>query len=64
MAEPTDPAPVLRSGAEERDYLLKRAEAHLHMAETARELGSRAIHLRLSRLYREQAELVAIVLPD
>jgi hypothetical protein len=64
MCEPTDPPPVLRSGQEERDYLLKRADAHLQMASTAREQEARTVHLRLHRLYREQAELVAMVLPD
>lgn len=64
MCEPNDPPPVLRSGQEEREYLLKRADAHLQMAGSAREPESRAIHLRLHRLYREQAELVTMVLPD
>jgi len=64
MSEPNDPPPVLRSGAEERAYMLKRADDHLRLAGTAHEPGTRAIHLRLHRLYREQAERVAIVLPD
>lgn len=57
-----DPSP--RLGADEQHYLLKRAEDHRRLAEKSNEPGARAIHLRLERLYQEQATLLAMVFRD
>lgn len=54
--------PVSRSGTDERDYLLKRAEDHRQLAEITDDRQARTIHLRLRKLYEEQAELVMLVL--
>lgn len=56
--------PALRSVHDERAYLLRRAEDHLHLAEKSREVEARAIHQRLRQMYETQAELVAVVLKD
>ena len=52
------------SAAEERAYLLERAEVHRQLSENTTEIEIRAIHLRMSRLYAEQAALIVMVLPD
>lgn len=48
----------------EREYLLKRAEDHRQLAETASEVSAKGIHEQLHRLYRERAGPVAIVNED
>jgi hypothetical protein len=55
---------IVRSGVEERVYLLRRAEDHRLLAEMSDEQGARSIHQRLRRLYQERAAAVAMVLPD
>jgi hypothetical protein len=55
---------MLRSGSEERDYLLQRAIVHRQIAENTAEGEARMIHDRLSRLYEEQASLIVMVLSD
>lgn len=57
-----DPFP--RSEDEERKYLLGRANDHWRMADKADDVGTRGIHMRLHRLYTEQAELIGVVIPD
>lgn len=64
MTDTQSDTPVFRSGPEERAYLLRRADDHRQSAENAADIGSRAIHARLEQLYREQAQLLEIVLPD
>lgn len=58
--DPTAPA-VRRSGPEERDYLLARAEKHRRLAEQAGMDGPKRVHLRLQRLYQERAARVDMV---
>ena len=53
---------IVRSGPEEREYLLRRAESHLQLGEKTNEMGSKLIHLRLHRLYKERAETLRMVL--
>ncbi|WP_341208309.1 hypothetical protein [uncultured Sphingomonas sp.] len=64
MTGENHPYPTLRSVDDERAYLLRRAEDHLHLAEKSQEVGARAIHHRLRQMYETQAELVAVVLKD
>ncbi|MCM2300782.1 MAG: hypothetical protein NDI74_15335 [Sphingomonas sp.] len=64
MTDTPSETPVFRSGPEELAYLRRRAEEHRQGAEKAADMGSRAIHLRLEQLYREQLGLLEIVLPD
>lgn len=64
MTEETRPYPALRSVADERAYLLRRAEDHQQLADRSQEVEARAIHLRLRQMYETQAELVTIVLKD
>ncbi|MFD1033695.1 hypothetical protein ACFQ15_03425 [Sphingomonas hankookensis] len=64
MSKSTRPDQMLRPAGEERDYLLQRAEVHRQIAENTAEGEARMIHDRLSRLYEEQAALVAMVLTD
>ncbi|WP_294323507.1 hypothetical protein [uncultured Sphingomonas sp.] len=61
IARQADP---LLSATEERAYLLGRAEVHRQLAENTTEIEIRAIHLRMSRLYAEQAALIVMVLSD
>ncbi|KQM63149.1 MULTISPECIES: hypothetical protein [unclassified Sphingomonas] len=58
------PAAPHLSATEERAYLLARAEVHRQRAENSAEIEIRSIHLRMARLYGEQAALIAMVLPD
>jgi hypothetical protein len=58
IATMTDPAlsrPVQRTGAEERDYLVKRAEHHRRLAVASSDPGSRSLHMRFQQLYLERA---------
>jgi hypothetical protein len=56
MSDHSDPgASAVRSGPEERAYLLRRASDHRGLAEQAGEAETRSVHLRLCRLYEEQA---------
>jgi len=64
MSKSPQPDQILPPAAEECDYLLKRAEVHRQIAENTAEGEARMIHDRLSRLYEEQAALVAMVLSD
>lgn len=57
-------SPNFRSGAEERAYLLRRADEHRQMVEKTDIAESRVIHERLEQLYREQVRLLNLVLPD
>jgi hypothetical protein len=64
-----DPAAIVsgsieRTGTEERDYLLKRADDHRQRAVIARDQGARDIHARLQRLYEERAAVIGIVQHD
>ncbi|WP_140851069.1 hypothetical protein [Sphingomonas glacialis] len=63
MINPHAPDVTPRSGPEERQYLLRRAEDHRQLAEKTDDVGSQAIHLRLHRLYRERAALSPYYLP-
>lgn len=63
MSDQHTPDPLLRSGAEERDYLLGRAEDHRELAERA-DPASRTIHLRLRQLYQERAALIGMAVQD
>lgn len=58
------PDPVVRSGAEERDYLLKRAEDHRGRAAKSAEQGAKSVHQRLTRLYENRAASIIMVVPD
>ncbi len=58
------PDPVLRTGAEEQAYLLKRAEYHRQRGESSPEPSARSIHERLQQLYEERAASAVMVLPD
>ncbi|KQM23875.1 MULTISPECIES: hypothetical protein [unclassified Sphingomonas] len=58
------PAAPLLSATEERTYLIGRSEVHRQLAENTTEIEIRAIHLRMSRLYAEQAALIVMVLSD
>jgi hypothetical protein len=54
----TDPAPsqsTPRTDAEERDYLLKRADDHRRLAAESSDPASRSLHLRFEQLYRDRA---------
>lgn len=64
MSQIAQPASPILSATEERAYLLGRAEVHRQLAENSAEIEIRAIHLRMSRLYAEQAALIVMVLPD
>lgn len=64
MSAENNPDLAIRSGADERGYMLRRAEDHRQLAEKTDDAGSRTIHLRLHELYSEQAALVVMVLPD
>lgn len=64
MADPSHSDRIARTGSEERDYLLRRANAHRVLAERCSETGPRSIHQRLQQLYSEQAGRVGIVLAD
>lgn len=64
MTGENHPYPTLRSVDDERAYLLRRAEEHLHLAERSREVEARAIHERLRQMYESQAELVDVVRKD
>lgn len=60
-----DPSAAMSlSAAQEREYLLGRAEVHRQMAENTSEIEIRSIHSRMSRLYGEQADLIVMVLND
>jgi len=60
-----DPAPPTQlSATEERSYLLGRAEVHRQLAENTTEVEIRAIHVRMARLYVEQAALIVMVLSN
>lgn len=54
----------LRDDADDVEYLLKRAGDHQQLAENATDSGSRAIHLRFSKLYEERARPLRLVLLD
>lgn len=64
MTQDRDEPAIARSGPAERDYLLGRADDHRERAEKAGDIESRLIHQRLEELYREQAALIVMVLPD
>ncbi|WP_230483045.1 hypothetical protein [Sphingomonas sp. Leaf21] len=64
MDDPHHPDPEVPPTLDEHAYLLRRAEAHLQLADKAVEGGARAIHQRLSRMYGEQARLLALVPKD
>jgi hypothetical protein len=53
-----------RPDEEERDYLLRRAEDHRQLAEKSEDASSRSIHLRMTRLYEEQAASAPLVVMD
>lgn len=53
-----------RSGNEEHSYLIGRANDHRRMADKADDAGTRGIHMRLHKLYTEQAELIGVVIRD
>ncbi|TVV75752.1 hypothetical protein [Sphingomonas solaris] len=57
-------SPIQRSGAAERDYLLRRAEDHRRLAEDCDEPGARGIHQRLRQLYEARAAFAIMVHPD
>ncbi|KQR82293.1 hypothetical protein [Sphingomonas sp. Leaf343] len=46
------------------DYFRKRAADHLQLAEIAKESGSKAIHMRFHRIYRDRARMLGMVLRD
>ena len=64
MPQSDDPQIAPLSPSEERDYLLGRAEVHRQHAENSVEIEIRAIHLRMARLYAEQAALIVMVVSD
>ncbi|MGW8192318.1 hypothetical protein [uncultured Sphingomonas sp.] len=64
MAISDSPPLAPLSPLEERAYLLGRAEVHRQLAENTAEIEIRAIHLRMARLYAEQAALIVMVVSD
>jgi hypothetical protein len=46
---------IRRTGPEERDYLLQRAEGHRQLAEKTEGSGAKMIHARMKQLYEERA---------
>lgn len=64
MTQDRADSPIYRSGPEECAYLTRRADEHRQLAEKAGDSGSRVIHERLEQLYREQARLLVLVLPN
>lgn len=63
MSDQHQPEPFPRSGPEERDYLLRRADAHRKIADKTEDPGARAIHLRIQQLYQERAAAIDMVFP-
>jgi len=57
MNKPPTPEDILtpRTGPEERDYLLKRADDHRQRAEMTEEAGARMVHIQLQQLYVARA---------
>lgn len=60
---PGSPA-VVRSGPEERAYLLRRAEDHRKLAERTTDTETRMVHLRLRQLCEDRAAGIGVVLTD
>jgi hypothetical protein len=58
--EPSD-REIVRLVADEFAYMINRARAHERLAEAATNDASRTIHLRLQRLYEEQAAKLRLV---
>lgn len=57
--EPTTP-----SVADERAYLLQRADAHRQLAENAGQAEPRLIHVVLQQLYEDRAAALGLVVSD
>ncbi|WP_022685717.1 hypothetical protein [Sphingomonas phyllosphaerae] len=55
---------IERTGREERDYLLQRADGHRQLAEKTEESGAKMIHTRLKQLYEERAAKIDLVDSD
>ena len=62
-SDPGSPA-VVRSGPDERAYLLRRAGDHRDLAERATDTETRMVHLRLRQLYEDRATRIDVVLTD
>jgi hypothetical protein len=55
---------IRRTGPEERDYLLQRAEGHRQLAEKTEGSGAKMIHARMKQLYEERASAIDVVDTD
>ncbi len=56
--------PSFEADAEEREYLLRRAEHHRQLAEKSQQPASRSTHTRFQQLYEQRAEHIDVVLSD
>jgi len=64
MAQQHEPDPAPRTGPEEQEYLLRRADDHHLLAERTGDSDARAIHLRLRQLYLQRAGRAVVVHQD
>ncbi|MDI1295371.1 MAG: hypothetical protein PSY12_05720 [bacterium] len=55
---PHKPDPHARTAAQERQYLLKRAEDHRRLAAMAADEDAQGLHLTFQRLYQERADRI------
>ncbi|RZM37484.1 MAG: hypothetical protein EOP67_01055 [Sphingomonas sp.] len=62
MSSGHDLYPSFNADADEREYLLRRAEHHRQLAEKSQQPASRSIHRRFQQLYEQRAAWIGVVL--